>query len=131
MEPKCGPIAGNNSLQIKINIGKIEQKYLFSLTVGFKASNAPIELNERFKGKYKSNRESNSEDNREISDSQNLNQNQNLNQPTIQSNLKEGQIINPKDIDNLDSQLDQPNWICCFATYDSDNHLLTCDIPRI
>ena len=129
MEPKCGPIAGNTPLQIKINLGKIEQKYLFSLTVGFQASNVPIELNKRFKGKNKSNSESNNEDSRAISDNQNQNQNQN--QPTIQSNLKEGQIINPMDIDNLDSQLDQPNWICCFATYDSDNHLMTCDIPRI
>ena len=129
MEPKCGPISGNTPLQIKINLGKIEQKYLFSLTVGFQANNLPIELNKRFKGKNKSNSESNNEDSRAISDSQNQNQNQN--QPTIQNNLKEGQIINPMDIENLDSQLDQPNWICCFATYDSDNHLLTCDIPRI
>ena len=45
--------------------------------------------------------------------------------------MKEGQIINPMDIENLDSQLDQPNWQCCFATYDPDNNLMTCNIPKI
>ena len=35
------------------------------------------------------------------------------------------------DLENLESQLDQPNWICCFATYDMDNNLLTCNIPKI
>ena len=127
IEPKCGPIAGNTPLQIKINLGKIEQKYLFSLTVGFQARNIPIEANKRFKGKNKSNSESAVEDSRAISD----NQNQNQNQPTIQNSLKEGQIINPMDIENLDSQLDQPNWQCCFATYDPDNNLMTCNIPKI
>ena len=126
IEPKCGPIAGNTPLQIKINLGKIEQKYLFSLTVGFQARNIPIDQNnKRFKGKSKSNSESAVEDSRAISD------NQNQNQATIQNTLKEGQIINPMDIENLDNQLDQPNWICCFATYDADNNLMTCNIPKI
>jgi len=126
IEPKCGPIAGNTPLQIKINLGKIEQKYLFSLTVGFQARNVPIDQNnKRFKGKSKSNSESGVEDSRVISD------NQNQNQATIQNTLKEGQIINPMDIENLDNQLDQPNWICCFATYDVDNNLMTCNIPKI
>ena len=126
IEPKCGPIAGNTPLQIKINLGKIEQKYLFSLTVGFQARNVPLDQNnKRFKGKSKSNSESAVEDSRAISD------NQNQNQATIQNTLKEGQIINPMDIENLDNQLDQPNWTCCFATYDADNNLMTCNIPKI
>ena len=126
IEPKCGPIAGNTPLQIKINLGKIDQKYLFSLTVGFQARNSNIDQNnKRFKGKNKSNSESGVEDSRAISD------NQNQNQATIQSSIKEGQIINPMDIENLDYQLDQPNWICCFATYDADNNLMTCNIPKI
>ena len=130
LEPKCGPIAGNTPLQIKINLGKIEQKYLFSLTVGFQARNAPSDQsNKRFKGKNKSNSESGVEDSKVISEIQNQNLNQS--QPTVQTNIKEGQIINPMDIDNLDYQLDQPNWICCFATYDTDNHLMTCNIPKI
>jgi alpha-tubulin suppressor-like RCC1 family protein len=59
IEPKCGPIAGNTPLQIKINLGRIEQKYLFSLTVGFQARNSLIDQsNKRFKGKSKSNSES-------------------------------------------------------------------------
>ena len=126
IEPKCGPISGNTPLQIKINLGKIEQKYLFSLTIGFQARNISIDqANKRFKGKNKSNSESAVEDSRAISD------NQNQNQATIQSSLKEGQIINPMDIENLDNQLDQPNWICCFATYDPDNNLMSCNIPKI
>ena len=126
IEPKCGPIAGNTPLQIKINLGKIEQKYLFSLTVGFQARNIPLDqYNKRFKGKNKSNSESGVEDSRAISD------NQNQNQATVQNTLKEGQIINPMDIENLDNQLDQPNWTCCFATYDFDNNLMTCNIPKI
>ena len=126
IEPKCGPIAGNTPLQIKINLGKIEQKYLFSLTVGFQARNVPLDQNnKRFKGKSKSNSESAVEDSRAISD------NQNQNQATIQNTLKEGQIINPMEIENLDNQLDQPNWTCCFATYDADNNLMTCNIPKI
>ena len=123
IEPKCGPIAGNTPLQIKINLGKIEQKYLFSLTVGFQARNSPFDHNKRFKGKNKSNSESAVEDSRAISDYQN--------QATIQNTLKEGQIINPMDIENLDNQLEQPNWICCFGTYDADNNLITCNIPKI
>ena len=126
IEPKCGPIAGNTPLQIKINLGKIEQKYLFSLTVGFQARNSFIDQNsKRFKGKSKSNSESGVEDSKITSEIQNQNQ------VTAPTNLKEGQIINPMDIDNLDYQLDQPNWICCFATYDTDNHLMTCNIPKI
>ena len=124
IEPKCGPISGNTPLQIKINLGNIEQKYLFSLTIGFQARNVPIEQsNKRFKGKSKSNSESAVEDSRAISDNQN--------QATSPSMLKEGQIINPMDIENLDFQLDQPNWMCCFATYDVDNNLMTCNIPKI
>ena len=126
IEPKCGPISGSTPLQIKINLKNIPQKYLFSLTVGFQARNIPIDQsNKRFKVKSKSNSESIVEDSKAISDNQN-------NQNTLQNiNIKEGQIINPMDIENLESQLDQPNWICCFATYDVDNNLLTCNIPKI
>ena len=131
IEPKCGPIAGNTPLQIKINLKNIPQKYLFSLTVGFQARTITVEqANKRFKGKSKSNSESIAEDSKVISENQN-NQNSN-NQNTLQNiTTKEGQIINPMDIENLESQLDQPNWICCFATYDMDNNLLTCNIPKI
>ena len=126
IEPKCGPIAGNTPLQIKINLKNIPQKYLFSLTVGFQARNIPVDQNnKRFKAKSKSNSESIADDSKVISENQN-------NQNTIQNiNTKEGQIINPMDLENLESQLDQPNWICCFATYDMDNNLLTCNIPKI
>ena len=125
IEPKCGPIGGNTPLQIKINLKGIPQKYLFSLTVGFQARNIPLDQNnKRFKGKSKSNSESIAEDSKAISDNQNQNTIQNI-------NLKEGQRINPMDIENLESQLDQPNWICCFATYDFDNNLMTCNIPKI
>ena len=127
IEPKCGPIGGNTPLQMKINLKGIPQKYLFSLTVGFQARNIPLDQNnKRFKAKSKSNSESIVEDSKAISDNQNPNQN------TLQNiNLKEGQIINPMDLENLESQLDQPNWICCFATYDLDNNLMTCNIPKI
>ena len=127
IEPKCGPIAGKTPLQMKINLKGIPQKYLFSLTVGFQARNIYLDQNnKRFKAKSKSNSESIAEDSKAISDNQNANQN------TLQNiNLKEGQIINPMDLENLESQLDQPNWICCFATYDFDNNLLTCNIPKI
>ena len=125
IEPKCGPISGTTPLQIKINLGKIDPKYLFSLTVGFQARNTPLEqTTKKFKGKSKSNSESNADESRAISD------NQGLNQPTIQT-TKEGQVVNPMDIESLDNQLDQPNWICCFATYDMDNNLITCNIPKI
>ena len=43
IEPKCGPIAGNTPLQIKINLKNIPQKYLFSLTVGFQARSMTLE----------------------------------------------------------------------------------------
>ena len=120
------PIAGNTPLQIKINLKNIPQKYLFSLTVGFQARSMTLEQsNKRFKGKNRSNSESIVEDSKAISDNPN-------NQNTLQNiSTKEGQIINPMDLENLDSQLDQPNWICCFATYDVDNNLLTCNIPKI
>ena len=126
IEPKCGPIGGNTPLQIKINLKNIPQKYLFSLTVGFQARNITVEQsNKRFKAKSKSNSESIVEDSKVISENQN-------NQNTLQNiNIKEGQIINPMDIENIESQLDQPNWICCFATYDIDNNLMTCNIPKI
>ena len=127
IEPKCGPISGNTPLQIKINLKNIPQKYLFSLTVGFQARNINIDQsNKRFKARSKSNSESVIEDSKVISENQNNNQN------TVNNiSQKEGQIINPMDLENLDSQLDQPNWVCCFATYDMDNNLLTCNIPKI
>ena len=54
IEPKCGPIAGNIPHQIKINLGKIEQKYLSSLTVRFQARNITLDqYNKKFKGKIK------------------------------------------------------------------------------
>ena len=125
IEPKCGPVAGNIPLQIKINLGDIAQKYLFSLTVGFQARNvATDQINKRFKGKNKSNNESAAEDSKVASSDY-------QNQPTIQNALKEGQVINPMDIENLDDQLEQPNWYCSFATYDADNNLMTCNIPKI
>ena len=94
--------------------------------MGFQARTMTLEQsNKRFKGKSKSNSESIVEDSKVISDNPN-------NQNTLQNiNQKEGQIINPMDLENLDSQLDLPNWICCFATYDMDNNLLTCNIPKI
>ena len=96
------------------------------MIVGFHARNIPLDqYNKISKRKNKSNSESGVEDSKAISDKQNQNQ------VTVQNTLKEGQIINPMDIENLDNQLDQFNWICCFGTYDLDNNLMTCNIPKI
>jgi hypothetical protein len=37
IEPKCGPTLGGSQLQIKLPLEGINNKYLFSLTVGFQA----------------------------------------------------------------------------------------------
>ena len=65
------------------------------MIVGFHARNIPLDqYNKISKRKNKSNSESGVEDSKAISDKQNQNQ------VTVQNTLKEGQIINPMDIEN-------------------------------
>lgn len=139
LTPKCGPIEGGEEMQIQIDLSGIDQKYLFSLTVGFQAKPQVNEVADKKKTKMKrKNSKQHDGETSRISKQSKMSSEEksntylaNMISSQDKDNLKDlgGVEINPLDMNPFNPQLEKSNWYCTFGSY--ENGIIKCKIPKI